>query len=82
MSDLERVLTNLVLPIVDDKDAVSVKTMPSLVDNEILLYVYAKNDDVARLIGRQGQMATSLRQMMQIASRIENKKISIKFESY
>lgn len=82
MIDLENVLLQLVKPIVDDKDSVSVKTMPSLNDKEVLLYVYAKSDDVGRLIGKSGQMASALRQMMAIASRVEDKKITIKFESY
>ena len=82
MIELENVLLQLVKPIVDDKDPVSVKTMPSLNEKEVLLYVYAKSDDVGRLIGKQGQMASALRQMMAIASRVEDKKITIKFESY
>ena len=82
MIELENGLLQLVKPIVDDKDSVSVKTMPSLNEKEVLLYVYAKSDDVGRLIGKQGQMASALRQMMAIASRVEDKKISIKFESY
>lgn len=82
MTELEKTLYDLVLPIVDDANAVSVKSMPSLNENEVVLYVYAKNDDVARLIGRQGSMATALRHMMSIASRLEDKKITIKFESY
>ena len=82
MIELEKVLLNLVKPIVDDKESVSVKTMPSLNEKEVLLYVYAKSEDVARLIGKQGQMATALRQMMAVASRVEDKKITIKFESY
>ncbi len=82
MTDLEKTLYDLVVPIVDDAEAVSVKSMPSLNENEVVLYVYAKNDDVARLIGRQGSMATALRQMMLIASRLEDKKITIKFEAY
>jgi predicted RNA-binding protein YlqC (UPF0109 family) len=56
--------------------------MESLDDKEILLYVYAKSEDIARLIGRQGQMAMAIRNMMSVASRLENKRISIKFESY
>ena len=56
--------------------------MTSLEENEILLYVYAKSEDVARLIGRQGSMATALRNVMAIATRVQNKRISIKFESY
>ena len=82
MIELENVLLQLVKPIVDDKDSVSVKTMPSLNEKEVLLYVYAKSDDVGRLIGKQGQMSSALRQMMAIASRVEDKKITIKFESY
>lgn len=80
--NLEKALLELVLPIVSDKQSVSVKEMTSLNENEILLYVYAKSEDVARLIGRQGSMAMALRNVMAIATRVENKRISIKFEAY
>lgn len=82
MIEYEKVVMDLVQPIVDDKTSLSVKQMPSLDENEILLYVYANSDDVARLIGRKGAMASSIRQMMSVASRDENKRITIKFESY
>ena len=82
MIEYEKVVMDLVSPIVDDKTSLSVKQMPSLDENEVLLYVYANSDDVARLIGRKGSMAYSIRQMMSIASRDENKRITIKFESY
>ena len=49
--------------------------------NELLLYVYAQSEDIARLIGKKGSMANSIRQMLQVASKIENKRISIKFEA-
>ena len=49
MIDYEKVLLDLVTPMVEDKTNVSVKMMPTLEDNEILLYVYANSDDVARL---------------------------------
>lgn len=79
---LEKALLDLVLPLCDDKNHVSVKEMESLNENEIVMYVYASGDDVARLIGRKGVMATALRNMMSIAARLENKRLSIKFESY
>ncbi len=81
MIDLEKVLLNIVKPICGNSDEVMVKQMESLNDNEILLYVYAPSNDIARLIGKQGMMANSIRQMLQVASRIENKRISIKFEA-
>ena len=71
MVNLEKTLFDLCQPLVEDKDSLSVKTMSSTNDNEILLYVYANSEDVARLIGRRGSMATSLRQMMSIAARNE-----------
>lgn len=81
MIDYEDVLRDLVVPMVDDKDSISVKKMESLNEDEILLYVYANSNDVARLIGRQGSMASAIRQMLSIASFDEHKKISIKFEA-
>ena len=81
MVELEKVLLNLVTPMVEDANCLDVRRMASLNENEVVLYVYAKSDDVARLIGRQGSMASALRQMMSVASRSEDKKITIKFES-
>lgn len=82
MIDYETVLLDLVKPMVEDKTNVSVKQMDSLDDKEILLYVYANSEDVARLIGRRGMMASSIRQLMSVASRQDDKHVTIKFESY
>lgn len=82
MIDYEKALLDLVTPMVEDKTNVSVKLMPTLEENEVLLYVYANSEDVARLIGRRGMMATSIRQMMSVVSRKEDKRVTIKFEAY
>ena len=80
MAELDKVLLNLVKPMVEDKESLDVRLMPSLDDKEVLLHVYAKNDDIARLIGRKGSMASALRQVMSVASHSDNKKVTIKFE--
>ena len=80
MAELDKVLLNLVKPMVEDKESLDVRLMPSLNDQEVLLHVYAKNDDIARLIGRKGSMASALRQVMSVASHSNNKKVTIKFE--
>ena len=80
MAELDKVLLNLVKPMVEDKESLDVRLMPSLDDREVLLHVYAKNDDIARLIGRKGSMASALRQVMSVASHSDNKKVTIKFE--
>ena len=80
MAELDKVLLNLVKPMVEYKESLDVRLMPSLDDKEVLLHVYAKNDDIARLIGRKGSMASALRQVMSVASHSNNKKVTIKFE--
>ena len=80
MAELDKILLNLVKPMVEDKESLDVRLMPSLDDKEVLLHVYAKNDDIARLIGRKGSMASALRQVMSVASHSNNKKVTIKFE--
>ncbi len=80
MAELDRVLLDLVKPMVEDPDSLDVRVMPSLNDKEVVLHVHAKNVDIARLIGRKGSMASALRQVMSVASHAENKKVTIKFE--
>ena len=80
MARFDEVLLDLVKPMVEDKDSLEVRQMPSNNEKEIVLYVYAKNDDIARLIGRKGSMAAALRQVMSVAAHTDNKKVSSKFE--
>ena len=80
MAELDKVLLDLCKPMVENKDNLDVRVMPSLNDREVVLHVYADNYDIARLIGRKGSMASALRQVMSVASHAEDKKVTIKFE--
>ena len=80
MAELDKVLLDLCKPMVENKDNLDVRVMPSLNEREVVLHVYADNDDIARLIGRKGSMASALRQVMSVASHAEDKKVTIKFE--
>lgn len=80
MAELDNVLLGLIKPMVKHRESLEVRCMPSMDENEIVLHVYADNDDIARLIGRKGSMASALRQVMSVASHTEDKKVSIKFE--
>lgn len=82
MKPIEEVLYDLVLPVVEEEDSLSVQKLPSLDENEIILVVYAESPDIARLIGRQGSMAHAIRQTMSIGSRVLDRRINVKFESY
>ena len=80
MTNLEQVLYDLVIPMVEEKDQLEVHEVTDSDAREVVLEVRATNEDVARLIGRKGSMASALRQVMSVASHRENKKLSIRFE--
>ena len=80
MAELDKVLLDLVSPMVEDRDSLTVTEMPSDSDREVVLHVRAKNDDIARLLGRKGSMASALRQVMSVASHTDDKRVTIKFE--
>lgn len=80
MTDLEQVLYDLVRPMVDEPDQLSVTETVTEDGKLTTLHVAASDEDIARLIGRKGSMATALRQVMSVASHRENKKVAISFE--
>ncbi len=77
----EKTLIDIVRPLCSEPDAVMVKQMESMKENEIVLYIYAPNNDLGRLIGKKGMMAQSIRSMMQVAGKINHKRINIRFEA-
>ena len=80
--DYIKILDDLCVEVVEDKAHLKVKEMPSLEENEIVLYIYANQSDIAKLIGKKGAMANSIRQFMSVSGTLSEKKLTIKFESY
>ena len=80
--DYAKILKDIAIELVEDKDHLEVREMPSLEEDVVVLHVYSAKSDIARSIGRKGMMANSIRQLMSVAGRMANKKLDIKFESY
>ncbi len=80
--DYVQILKDMLSSLVEDKASLKIVQRPSLEEDEVLLYVYAAKEDISRLIGKKDNMASAIRQIMSVPSRLDNKKISIKFESY
>ena len=80
--DYIQILHDMAIELVEDKTSLKVVERSSLEENEVLLYVYASKEDISRLIGKKGNMASAIRQIMSVPSRLDNKKVVIKFESY
>lgn len=80
--DYAKILKDIAIELVEDKEHLEVRELPSLDENVVVLHVYSAKNDIARLIGRKGMMANSIRQLMSVVGRKTNKKLDIKFESY
>lgn len=81
MTKLEKTLYDLILPLVDNKDELKIVESTNRSNKVIYLNVEVNDEDLGRLIGRRGNTANSIRQTMQIASRLENKRIMVNFKS-
>ncbi len=73
----------LVKSLVTDKEAVTVKEFPTDDENEMIIEVMVNQDDMGKVIGKNGKIIDSIRTLVQAASSIEaNKRVRINVSSY
>ena len=73
----------LVKSIVSDEDAVSVKEFDSEDENTILIQVMVAEDDMGKVIGRNGRTANAIRTLAQASSALkDNKYIKIDIDKF
>lgn len=69
--------------LVEDKDSITVKEFPSDSDNEIVIQVLIPEDQMGKVIGKDGRNAKAIRTIAQASSYInENKRVNINIDSY
>lgn len=71
----------IVKSLVSDPDSISVKEFPS--DDEIIIEVVVKEEDMGSVIGREGKIANSIRTLVQASSYLkDNKRVKINISSF
>lgn len=77
-------LTEIIIKeLVKDADSVSVKEFPSENENEVTVQVMIPENEMGRVIGKNGNIAKALRTVVQASSYInDNKKVNINIDSY
>lgn len=66
----------IVKSLVSDPDSISVKEFPN--DDEIIIEVVVKEEDMGSVIGREGKIANSIRTVVQASSYLkDNKRVKI-----
>jgi len=73
----------IIKKIVSDPESVSVKEFETEEENVIQIEVLISNDDMGKVIGRNGKIINSIRTIVQASSSLEdNKKVKINIDSY
>ena len=81
--DLVALTEYLVKSIVVDEEAVSVKEFDSEDDNTILIQVIVADEDMGRVIGKNGKSANAIRTLVQASSALhDNKYIKINIDKF
>ena len=80
--DLIKLTEEIILSLVEDKEIVKVKEFPSENEKEILLEVVISENDMPKVIGKNGKVINSIRTIVQASSYLkDNKQIKINIGS-
>lgn len=75
------ILENLIRPLLVHQDDLRIMEFPS--DNDAALFqVMVNQDDLGRIIGRQGSVANAIRTIAYAASSVEGTRLKINFDKY
>ena len=81
--NLVELTEEIVKSLVVDTEAVSVKEFPSEDENTMLIQVMVSEDDMGRVIGKEGRLANAIRTLVQASSALkDNKYIKIDIDKF
>lgn len=81
--DLVELTEMIVKSLVVNEDAVSVKEFPTEDENTILIQVMVAEEDIGRIIGKDGRVANAVRTLVQASSSLkDNKYVRIDIDKF
>ena len=81
--NLVELTETIIKKIVSDPESVSVKEFETEEENTVQIEVLISNDDMGKVIGKNGKIINSIRTIVQASSSLEdNKKVKINVDSY
>ena len=78
----ENIIHALIDSIVEDPQSILIRVDESDSSKDVLIIIAAEKNDTARLIGHHGVIANSIREVVSVAGKSENKHVHLKFESF
>ena len=80
--DYEKIIHALIDPIIEEPGSVLIRVNDEEGNKDVSILIVSEKEDTARLIGKHGIIANSLREILSVAGRSENRRIFLKFESF
>ena len=80
--DYEKIIHALIDPLIEEPSSVLIRILEEDNGKDVVILIATEKEDTARLIGRRGIIANSLREVVSVAGKTENKHIHLKFESF
>ena len=81
--NLVELTEEIVKSLVVHKEGVSVKEFPTEEENVMLIQVMVEEDDIGRVIGKEGRTANAIRTLVQASSALnDNKYIKIDIDKF
>ena len=74
---MKEILETIILNLVDNKEAVEVKELDG--EKSIVFEVKVADGDMGKIIGKQGKIAKSIRNVMKAVASREQKRVSVEF---
>lgn len=80
--DYIKLVRDIIEPIVLYPEALKIEIIPNeKKESFIQILVTSKSEDTARLIGRGGSVADAIREVVNVAGKLSDKRVHVKFES-
>lgn len=74
---MKEIIETIILNLVDNKDAVEVKEVQG--EKNIVFEVKVAQEDMGKVIGKQGRLAKSIRTVVRAVANREQKKVTVEF---
>ena len=81
--DLVELTKEIVMALAKDKESVTVKEFESDDENTILIEVMVAEEDIGRIIGKDGKISNAIRTLVQASSYLkDNKRVKINIDKF
>ena len=77
---MEQLIATIAKGLVEDKNAVTITADEPLEDGIVVYHLHVSQEDMGRVIGKQGRIAKAIRTVVRAAANKENAKVSVEID--